>query len=72
MADKVLIVDDDPSTIKFLSVYLKPQGYEPLAAYDGLQALELAHAEHPALIILDVMMPGMDGFEVARRLRNHP
>ena len=72
MADKVLIVDDDPSTIKFLSVYLKPQGYEPLAAYDGLQALELAHAEHPALIILDVMMPGMDGFEVARRLRHHP
>jgi CheY-like chemotaxis protein/MinD-like ATPase involved in chromosome partitioning or flagellar assembly len=72
MAERVLIVDDDPATIKFLSVYLTRQGYEPLAAYDGMQALEIAHAQSPALIILDVMMPGMDGFEVARSLRRHP
>ena len=72
MADKVLIVDDDPATIQFLSVYLKRQGYEPLSAYDGMQALKLAHEEGPSLIILDVMMPGMDGYEVARSLRRHP
>jgi CheY-like chemotaxis protein/MinD-like ATPase involved in chromosome partitioning or flagellar assembly len=72
MAIKVLIVDDDPATIKFLSVYLKRQGYEPLAAHDGMQALDIAHQQHPALIILDVMMPGMDGYEVARSLRRHP
>lgn len=72
MADKVLIVDDDPATIQFLSVYLKRQGYEPLSAYDGMDALKIAHEQHPTLIILDVMMPGMDGFEVARSLRRHP
>ncbi len=72
MAEKILIVDDDPATIKFLNVYLKRQGYETLAAYDGMQALEIAHEQHPGLIILDVMMPGLDGFEVARSLRRHP
>jgi CheY-like chemotaxis protein/MinD-like ATPase involved in chromosome partitioning or flagellar assembly len=72
MADKILIVDDDPATIEFFSVYLKKQGYEPLVAYDGMKALEIAHAQNPDLIILDVMMPGMDGYEVARSLRRHP
>ncbi len=72
MAEKVLIIDDDPETIKFLSVFLKRLGYEPVGAKDGMTALKIAHERHPDLIILDVMMPGMDGYEVARSLRRHP
>jgi CheY-like chemotaxis protein/MinD-like ATPase involved in chromosome partitioning or flagellar assembly len=72
MAEKILIVDDDPDTLKFLSIFLQKQGYETFSAPDGMVALRLAHEQKPDLIILDVMMPGMDGFEVARNLRRHP
>lgn len=72
MAEKILIVDDDPDTVKFLGTMLKRLGYEPLAAPDGISALKKAHEARPDLIVLDVMMPGMDGFEVARSLRRHP
>ena len=72
MAEKILIVDDDPETVKFISIFLKRQGYEPLVAQDGMEALRIAHDQPPALIVLDVMMPGLDGFEVARSLRRHP
>lgn len=72
MAEKILLVDDDPETIKFLKLVLERQGYTILEAVNGMQALKAAHSERPDLIVLDVMMPGMDGFEVARSLRNHP
>jgi pilus assembly protein CpaE len=72
MAEKILIVDDDPQTVKYLAIFLKRQGYETLEALDGMTALKLAHEQRPDLIVLDVMMPGMDGFEVARSLRRHP
>ena len=72
MAEKILIVDDDPQTVKYLSIFLKRLGYETLEALEGMQALKLAHEQRPDLIVLDVMMPGMDGFEVARSLRRHP
>jgi DNA-binding response OmpR family regulator len=72
MAEKILIVDDDPETVKFLRLVLERQGYLILEAVNGMQALKTAHSERPDLIVLDVMMPGMDGFEVARSLRNHP
>lgn len=72
MAEKILIVDDDPETVKFISVFLKRQGYEPIEAQDGLQALQIADQEAPDLIVLDVMMPGLDGYEVARSLRRKP
>lgn len=72
MAEKILIVDDDPETIQFLSLVLTRQGYQPLAAKNGMEALSLARSDKPDLIILDVMMPDMDGFEVARNLRRHP
>jgi DNA-binding response OmpR family regulator len=72
MAEKILIVDDDPETVKFLRLVLERQGYLILEAVNGMQALKAAHSERPDLIVLDVMMPGMDGFEVARSLRNHP
>ncbi len=72
MADKILIVDDDPNTVEFLTLILTKQGYQMAVAKEGMQALSMAHSEKPDLIILDVMMPGLDGYEVARSLRRHP
>ena len=72
MAEKILVVDDDPDTVKILDIYLQRLGYEVTIAQSGLQALELAHKILPDLIILDVMMPGMDGFEVAQSLHRLP
>jgi len=72
MSEKILVADDDPQTVNFLRLMLERQGYTVVSAGDGLQALEVAQREHPDLVILDVMMPGMDGFEVARALRRHP
>jgi signal transduction histidine kinase len=67
---KLLIVDDSPQSIKILRHALK-DSYDLLSAGDGINALEIAGLEHPDLILLDVMMPGMDGFEVCRILKEH-
>ncbi|HNE27797.1 MAG TPA: response regulator [Saprospiraceae bacterium] len=68
-AAKVLIVDDEPNIVIALEFLLQREGYQVEKAYNGLQALELAAAFSPDIVVLDVMMPGMDGFEVARRMR---
>jgi CheY-like chemotaxis protein/MinD-like ATPase involved in chromosome partitioning or flagellar assembly len=70
MAEKILIVDDDVDSLKLIGMMLQRQGYEIVAASNGQQALARAHADEPDLIILDVMMPDMDGYEVCRRLRH--
>src|SRR5512138_2410687 len=72
MAEKILIVDDDQETVDFLRVLLTRQGYQAIIAKDGIEALKVANQELPDLIILDVMMPGLDGFEVARSLHRRP
>ena len=72
MAEKILIIDDDPETIEFLTLILTRSGYRVLAARDGMEALAMAHDEKPDMVVLDVMMPGLDGYEVARSLRRHP
>ncbi len=72
MAEKILIVDDDIDSLKLIGLMLQRQGYEISAASAGGQALAKASAESPDLIILDVMMPDMDGYEVCRRLRADP
>ncbi|OGO60671.1 MAG: hypothetical protein A2029_07750 [Chloroflexi bacterium RBG_19FT_COMBO_47_9] len=72
MADKILIVDDDPDTVKFINIMLSRLGYSVVFATSGMEALERVQVEHPDLIILDVMMPGMDGYEVSRNLRRSP
>jgi pilus assembly protein CpaE len=72
MADKVLIVDDDVQTLRLVGLMLERQGYKILAANNGTQALQMAHTEHPDVILLDVMMPDVDGYEVTRRLRKDP
>ncbi|XWX04922.1 response regulator [Aggregatilineales bacterium SYSU G02658] len=69
MPEKILIVDDDVDSLKLIGLMLQRSGYEVSAASTGLQALAKAEAERPNLIILDVMMPDMNGLEVCRRLR---
>ncbi len=71
MSEKILIVDDDIDSLKLIGLMLQRHGYEVMAANAGNQALLKANAEHPDLIILDVMMPDMDGYEVCRRLRSN-
>src|SRR5512134_3600274 len=66
---KILVIDDEPSIINLVSAYLKPEGYEVYTAADGNAGLKAAHAFKPDLIILDLMLPGMDGIELLTRLR---
>lgn len=72
MADKILIVDDDLDTLRLVGLMLQRQGYQISAATNGQQGLEKAFEEDPDLILLDVMMPDIDGYEVTRRLRQNP
>lgn len=72
MSEKILIVDDDIDSLKLIGLMLQRQGYDVIAANAGGQALSKAVSEHPDLIILDVMMPDMNGYEVCRRIRNNP
>ena len=72
MAARVLVVDDDPVIVRLLEVNLRLEGYDVETASRGDEALERAVATSPDLIILDVMMPGLDGWATARRLREQP
>ncbi|HQX00818.1 MAG TPA: response regulator [Anaerolineales bacterium] len=72
MAEKILIIDDDVDTLRLVGLMLQRQGYEISAASNGSQGLTKALEERPDLILLDVMMPDMDGYEVTRRLRKNP
>lgn len=66
---RILVVDDEPSILKLVSAYLEPEGYEVHTAADGDAGLKAARAFKPDLIVLDVMLPGMDGIELLTRLR---
>ncbi|MFZ5878649.1 MAG: response regulator transcription factor [Chloroflexota bacterium] len=66
---KILVIDDEPSIVNLVSAYLKPEGYEVYTALDGPSGLKAARAYKPDLIVLDVMLPGMDGIELLSRLR---
>ncbi len=66
---KILIIDDEPSITNLVSAYLKPEGYEVFVASDGPAGLKAARAYKPDLIVLDIMLPGMDGLELLSRLR---
>jgi DNA-binding response OmpR family regulator len=67
--DLILLVDDEPSIIKLARLYLEREGFRTQSAKDGEAALGMIESEHPALVVLDVMLPKIDGFEVCRRLR---
>ncbi len=66
---KILVIDDEPSITNLVTAYLKPEGYQVYTAADGPSGLKAARAYRPDLIILDVMLPGMDGIELLSRLR---
>jgi DNA-binding response OmpR family regulator len=69
---RILIVDDDPEIVTMLSTRLAKRGYTVSTAEDGNKALEVAKREKPDVVLLDVMMPGKSGWEVARALKNDP
>jgi len=66
---RILVVDDVPQNVRLLEAVLEPRGYEVVTASDGLAALELVGSSRPDLVLLDVLMPGMDGYAVCRRIR---
>ena len=72
MSEKILIIDDDLDTLRLVGLMLQRQGYQISAATNGQQGLDKAFDEDPDLILLDMMMPDMDGYEVTRRLRRNP
>ena len=69
MAKRILIVEDDPSVLRAISHMLEKEGYSVLTAMNGLEGLKKAKEENPDLLVLDVMLPGIDGFEICHRLR---
>ncbi len=69
MAEKILLVDDEPTLLETLALNLRTSGYEVVTASDGATALEMANSESPDLIVLDLMMPELDGLTVCRNLR---
>lgn len=69
MKQRILVVDDDKSIVKVLTGYLEQSGYQALAAYDGESAMHIVRRERPELVILDLMLPGRDGWEITRMVR---
>ncbi len=69
MTEKILVVDDEPDVLMIVQTGLEAEGYDVVTATNGPDALETAQRECPKLILLDVMMPGMDGFEVLAKLK---
>ena len=72
MAKKILVVDDERHIVRLVEVNLARAGYNVVVAYDGVEALEVFHKEKPDMVVLDVMMPRMDGFEVLKKLQADP
>lgn len=72
MTTKVLLADDEEDVKIVLKMYLESKGFEVVTAYDGLDAIDQARREKPDVILLDLMMPVVDGFEVCRRLKADP
>jgi two-component system alkaline phosphatase synthesis response regulator PhoP len=69
---KILVVDDDPGTTRLLELMLSKEGYEVVSVNNGWEALSAALAFNPNLILLDLLMPGVDGFEICQTLRTKP
>jgi DNA-binding response OmpR family regulator len=69
MSKKILIVDDEPDLLEMVQISLETEGYECIVAYDGFRALDRARKEKPDLIILDVMLPGLNGYKICRLLK---
>ena len=72
MPRKILVIEDDAEIARALEIRLRAAGYEPSLASDGFEGLRAAHLQKPDVILLDIVLPGMDGFEVRRRLKATP
>lgn len=72
MKKKILVIEDDPASLRLTQYILEHKGYEVLTAVNGLDGLKKARSEEPDLVILDVMLPGMDGFNICYHLRAEP
>jgi two-component system alkaline phosphatase synthesis response regulator PhoP len=72
MTKKILVIEDDPAISRLVDYSLRHEGYEVISATNGLEGIRKARQEAPDLVILDVMLPGMDGFEICHRLRGEP
>ncbi|MEN9977906.1 MAG: hypothetical protein RLZZ569_531 [Bacteroidota bacterium] len=72
MSKKILIVDDEPNIVLSLDYLVRKKGYTPFIARNGSEALAIAQAEIPDLILLDIMMPDIDGYEVCQTLKKDP
>lgn len=69
---RILVVDDDADSLEIVRTYLESRGYDVSTAVDGKEALAMLEEARPDLVLLDVMMPGIDGWEVARTIKDHP
>ncbi len=69
MSSIVLVIEDDETAAKWIEIYLKRAGYTPLVVHNGIRGLEIARSKQPDLIVLDLMLPGLDGMEICRILR---
>src|SRR3989442_8892367 len=72
MSGRILVVDDQRAIAEMMTGVLQGRGYEVLTAFDGETALRQVHAERPDLVVSDILMPGMDGYELCRRVRSDP
>ena len=72
MAKRILVVEDNPSAKRLICYTLEQEGYQVLNASNGVEGLRMAREEKPDLLVLDVMLPGLDGFELCHRLRTDP
>ena len=72
MGCKILVVDDEPYMLRFIQILLERDGYQMLTARNGHEALEVALRESPSLVVMDAMMPKMDGFTALRELKREP
>jgi len=70
--EKILVVDDEQDLVKLIRYHLEKDGYQVLSAYNGEDALFLSRKERPELLILDLMLPGMDGLEVCKKIKSRP
>ena len=72
MDTKILVIEDDPVGLRYVRFTLEKHGYQVISAGNGLEGLRKARTEEPDLVILDLMLPGMDGYEICHRLRAEP
>jgi len=72
MPKKILVVDDERQIVKLVEINLRKVGFEVICAYDGVEALEKVQSDRPDMIVLDVMMPRMNGFDVLKKLQSNP